>query len=125
MILVDTSVWVDHLRRGEPKLVALLEGARVAVHPFVIGEIACGNLSNRQTVVALLQDLPMAALADSDEVLTYIERHRLYGKGIGYVDTHLLASVALTEGAALWTRDKRLHKAAVSLRCAYLDSDSH
>jgi predicted nucleic acid-binding protein len=125
LILVDTSVWVDHLRRGEPKLVALLDSARVGTHPFIIGEIACGNLANRPVVVALLKDLPRATVADNDEVLTYIERHRLHGTGIGYVDAHLLASVALSGGTSLWTRDKRLHKAAMTLRCAYLDAESH
>jgi predicted nucleic acid-binding protein len=124
LILVDTSVWVDHLRRGDAQLVALLESAKVATHPFVIGEIACGSLANRQTVLALLQDLPMATVADSDEVLAYIERHRLYGKGIGYVDVHLLAAAALTADAALWTRDKRLLAAAQALRCAYLEQNS-
>jgi predicted nucleic acid-binding protein len=124
LILVDTSVWVDHLRRGDAQLVALLESAKVATHPFVIGEIACGSLANRQTVLALLQDLAMATVADSDEVLAYIERHQLYGKGIGYVDVHLLAAVALTADAALWTRDKRLLAAAQALRCAYLEQDS-
>ena len=121
MILVDTSVWVDHLRRGDTQLASLLENAKVATHPFVIGEIACGSLANRQTVLALLDDLPVATVADSDEVLDYIERHRLYGKGVGYVDVHLLAAVALTESARLWTRDKRLLAAAVSLRCAYVE----
>jgi predicted nucleic acid-binding protein len=125
LILVDTSVWVDHLRRGDDQLIALLESAKVATHPFVIGEIACGSLANRPTVLALLRHLPMATTADSEEVLAYIDRHRLYGKGIGYVDVHLLAAVALTEGASLWTRDKRLRSAAESLRCAYVDPDSH
>jgi len=125
LILVDTSVWVDHLRRGESRLIALLESAKVATHPFVVGEIACCSLANRQTVLALLQDLPMAAVADSDEVLAYIERHKLYGKGIGYVDVHLLAAVALTEDALLWTRDKRLRAAAASLRSAYVEPGSN
>jgi predicted nucleic acid-binding protein len=125
LILVDTSVWVDHLRRGDAQLIALLESANAATHPFVIGEIACGSLANRQTVLALLQDLPMATVADSDEVLAYIERHRLYGKGIGYVDVHLLASVALTQNASLWTRDKRLRAAAEALSQAYLEPGSH
>lgn len=124
MILVDTSVWVDHLRRGDVQLVALLESAKVATHPFVIGEIACGSLANRQAILGLLQDLPMATVADGDEVLAYIERHRLFGKGIGYVDVHLLAATALTEGTTLWTRDKRLRAAAESLRCAYLEPGS-
>ena len=125
MILVDTSVWVDHLRRGNAQLAALLENAKVMTHPFVIGEIACGSLAKRQIVLALLQDLPMATAADSDEVLAYIERHRLHGKGIGYVDVHLLAAIALTEGAALWTHDKRLRAVAESLHCAYIESDRH
>lgn len=125
MILIDTSVWVDHLRRGNAQLITLLEDAKAATHPFVIGEIACGSLAKRQTVLALLQDLPMTTVADSDEVLAYIERHRLYGKGIGYVDVHLLAAVALTPDAALWTRDKRLRTAAESLRCAFVEPDLH
>lgn len=125
MILVDTSVWVDHLRRGDGQLVALLESAKVVTHPFVIGEVACGSLAHRPAVLGLLLDLPMATVADSDEVLSYIELHRLYGKGIGYVDVHLLAAVALTGGATLWTRDRRLHAVAQSLRCAYVDPDSH
>jgi predicted nucleic acid-binding protein len=125
LIVVDTSVWVDHLRRGDTQLIALLESAKVATHPFVIGEIACGSLADRQTVLALLQDLPMATVADNDEVLAYIERHRLFGKGIGYVDAHLLAAVALTNGATLWTRDKRLHAAAESLGSAYAGSGTH
>lgn len=120
MILVDTSVWVDHLRRGcDPQLVALLEGASVIVHPFILGEIACGNLADRKMVLELLQDLPAASVADADEVLAFIERHRLIGKGIGYVDVHLLAAVALTDGASLWTRDKRLRAVADSLECSF------
>lgn len=125
MILVDTSVWVDHLRRGDAQLAALLESAAVIIHPFIIGEIACGSLADRQTVLELLQDLPMATVAEVDEVLGFIERHRLYGKGIGYVDAHLLASVALTDEAALWTRDKRLHAAADALGCSFRGPGSH
>lgn len=125
MILVDTSVWVDHLRRGDARLAALLESASVLVHPFIVGEIACGSLANRKTVLELLQDLPMAAAADADEVLGFIERHKLHGKGIGYVDVHLLASVALTEGAKLWTRDKRLRAAAQTLGYAHAESGAH
>lgn len=124
MILVDTSVWVDHLRRGDPQLAALLDSAAVLVHPFIVGEIACGNLAERKVVLELLQDLPAARVAEADEVLTYIERQRLSGKGLGYVDVHLLAAVALTVGASLWTRDKRLRAAAVSLRCSYTEAGS-
>lgn len=121
MILVDTSVWVDHLRRGDPGLVDLLERSAVAMHPFVIGEIACGSLRDRESVLELLQDLPAAVVADGDEVLQFIDRHVLHGKGIGYVDVHLLASVALTEGARVWTRDLKLRRVAAALGCAYPD----
>lgn len=119
MILVDTSVWVDHLRRGDPGLIDLLERSAVAVHPFVIGEIACGSLRDRESVLELLQDLPAAVVADNAEVLHFIERHALHGKGIGYVDMHLLASVALTEGTEVWTRDTKLRGAAELLGLAY------
>ena len=95
------------------------------MHPFVVGEIACGSLADRSAVLELLQDLPSASVAESEEVLGFIERHVVYGKGIGYVDVHLLASVALTEGAKLWTRDKRLHATADALGCAFLDATPH
>ena len=125
MILVDTSVWVDHLRSGDTQLVDLLERAKVITHPFVIGEIACGSLRNRSSILELLLDLPAAAVAEGEEVLGFIGRHALHGKGIGYVDVHLLASVALTEGAELWTRDKRLRGVAKALGCALQDSLAH
>jgi predicted nucleic acid-binding protein len=89
------------------------------MHPFVVGEIACGSLRDRESILELLQDLPPAVVADSDEVLRFIECHALHGKGIGYVDVHLLASVALTESAKVWTRDLKLHRIAVALGCAY------
>jgi len=122
LILVDTSVWVDHLRRGDPGLVDLLERSIVIVHPFVVGEVACGSLHNREAILELLQDLPAAAVAEGDEVLRFIESHVLHGKGIGYVDVHLLASVALTEGARIWTRDKKLRLVAQMMGCAYHDA---
>lgn len=125
MILVDTSVWADHLRRGDARLRALLDNARVLAHPFVVGEIACGSLSDRALVLELLNDLPMAAVADADEVLAFIDRQRIDGKGLGYVDVHLLAAVALTPGSVLWTRDKRLHAVATNLDCAYMQGDEH
>ncbi|MCC7049666.1 MAG: type II toxin-antitoxin system VapC family toxin [Alphaproteobacteria bacterium] len=112
MILVDTSVWIDHLRHGNAALAELLEAGQVLAHDFVIGELALGNLAGRDEVLALLRDLPAATAADADEVLAYIERHRLMGSGIGYVDAHLLASAALTPGARLWTRDSRLARVA-------------
>jgi predicted nucleic acid-binding protein len=124
LILVDTSVWVDHLRRGDAQLVDLLESNAVIMHPFVIGEIACGNLSDRALTLDLFHHLPGATVADTDEVLGYIERHRLHGKGIGYVDIHLLASTAIS-GAKLWTRDKRLLLVARELGCALVDASKH
>lgn len=118
MILVDTSVWVAHLRAGDPALAALLDGNRVAMHPFVLGELACGNLRRRAELLALLGRLPRVAVARDDEVLFFIERHALMGRGIGYLDAHLLAAVALDGGARLWTRDKRLHALAGELGLA-------
>jgi hypothetical protein len=125
LILVDTSVWVDHFRRGDPHLGGLLEQAKVLVHPFVIGEIACGSLSDRGVVLELLHHLPAALVADANEVLAFIEHHALHGKGVGYVDAHLLASVALTPSARLWTRDKRLLSVADGLGCSYAGAGPH
>lgn len=125
MILVDTSVWVDHLRRGDARLAALLETASVLVHPFIIGEIACGQLADRKVVLELLAELPAVSVADTEEVLGFVERHQLFGRGLGYVDVHLLAAVALTNGAVLWTHDKRLRVAAELLRCSYREAESH
>jgi len=122
LILVDTSVWIDHLRRGDPGLVDLLERSSVAMHPIVIGEVACGNLRDRVPILELLQDLPAVVVAEHDEVLRFIERQLLHGKGIGYVDAHLLAAVALTEGTKLWTRDKTLRLAAQALGFAHQDA---
>lgn len=110
---------MDHLRRGDARLIVLLEGAAVVMHPFIVGELACGSLADRQTVLALLRDLPMSAVAEPDEVLAFVERHRLWGHGIGYVDVHLLAAALLTNGCALWTRDMRLRKLALRLGCGY------
>lgn len=95
------------------------------MHPFVVGEIACGSLRDRLPVLELLQDLPAAAVAESQEVLEFIERRLLHSRGIGYVDVHLLASVALTEGSKLWTRDKRLRAVAVALGCAFQPTTAH
>lgn len=112
MILVDTSVWVDHLRKSDRGLAELLTVSNVLMHPFVIGELACGNLRNRDQILALLKDLPRAGVATDDEVLFFIERNTLMGRGLGFVDVHLLASVALHGTARIWTRDKRLRAAA-------------
>jgi predicted nucleic acid-binding protein len=111
VILVDTSVWIDHLRQSDPHLVDLLNGSLVLVHPFVVGELALGNLRDRD-VLGILGTMPQAIVAAPDEVLQFIAVHRLAGLGIGYVDAHLLASVRLMPGTALWTRDKRLSAAA-------------
>jgi len=121
MILADTSVWVDHLRDGTPALAAALEQGRVLTHPFVLGELACGNLKNRSEVLQLLGELPAAPMATDPEALDFIERRALMGRGIGYVDVHLLASVALAGTAQLWTRDKRLAAVAADLKLAYAE----
>ena len=107
MILVDTSVWVEHLRRGVPRLATLLQEGEVLIHPWVIGELACGHLRNRADVLELLQGLPAAVVARDSEVLVLIEREQLMGRGIGYVDAHLLASAKLSH-CQLWTQDRRL-----------------
>ena len=119
MILVDTSVWIDHLRSGEPLLVAGLEGGRVMMHPFVLGELACGNLANRSEVLELLGGLPAAPTATDPEALEFIERRTLMGRGIGYIDVHLLASIVLSDDARLWTRDRRLAAVATELDLAF------
>jgi len=115
MILVDTSVWIDHLRKGNTRLSSLLLNAGVLIHPFVVGELACGNLHNRNRILNLLGDLPTSRVADDREVLFFIERNELMGRGIGYIDAHLLASVSLFGGARLWTVDRKLNDVAVQL----------
>jgi predicted nucleic acid-binding protein len=118
VILVDTSVWVDHLRTGDKALAALLDDAAVLTHPFVVGELALGNLRRRETILKALSDLPHANVATDTEVLHFIDRQALFGHGIGYVDAHLLAAVRLTAGTQLWTNDKRLHGVAEQLGLA-------
>lgn len=118
MILADTSVWIDHLRRGDATLAAELEQGRVLVHPIVIGELACGTLRWRAAVLGLLRDLPAAPVATDDEALAFIESRRLTGQGIGYADVHLLASTVLAPGTRLWTRDRRLDRLARSIGVA-------
>lgn len=118
MILVDTSVWVDHLRRAEEMLTDLLDREQVLTHPFVIGELALGHLRQRDAVLEALQDLHQAMVARDEEVLRAIEHERLFGLGLGYVDVHLLASVRLTPDASLWTRDRHLLAAAERLSLA-------
>ena len=119
MILVDTSVWIDHLTKGLPLLAAALQADTVLMHPFVLGAVACGNLTNRREALRLLAALPSATVATDAEALDFIERRALMGRGIGYVDVHLLASLALTERGELWTRDRRLASVAADLGLAY------
>ena len=119
MILVDTSVWIDYLRVGNDRLAGLLDASQVQTHPFIIGELACGNLRNRTEVLSLLAGLPKTAAATDAEVLFLIDRHRLMGRRIGYIDAHLLASAALSSPVGLWTRDKRLAALAADLGVEY------
>lgn len=122
MILVDTSVWVDHLRSDNNMLVSLLESGLVLTHPFVIGELALGKLHQRNIVLSALFDLPSANVATGEEVLHCIERYSMFGRGIGYVDVHLLAAVRLTAGSRLWTHDGKLHTIATELSLAMKQS---
>jgi predicted nucleic acid-binding protein len=114
-VLVDTSVWVDHFRQGDASLRALLSRAEVECHPFIIGELACGLLRRRFEVLSLLERLPLVPVATDVEVMTFVERHRLMGCGIGWIDAHLLASASLGR-VLFWTRDRRLVKVAQTLQ---------
>jgi hypothetical protein len=118
VILVDTSIWVDHLRHGEERLATLLDHGQVLMHPFIMGELALGQLRQRQAVLADLMDLPTATVAGDDETMRLIEQESLYGMGIGYIDAHLLAAALLTSGATIWTRDRRFLVAAEKLSLA-------
>jgi predicted nucleic acid-binding protein len=119
VILVDTSVWVHHLRTMDKVLVRLLDIGTVLAHPFVIGELALGNLRQRHLTIRELHALPQATVATDQEVLHFIDRHQLHGISVGYVEAHLLASVSLTTNTMLWTRDKRLQAAAERLRLGW------
>jgi predicted nucleic acid-binding protein len=118
MVLVDTSVWIDHLHHGDATLASALEEGSVLTHPFVIGELACGNLRRRAEILRLLGELPQAPVASTAEVLEFIERRHLMGRGIGFVDAHLLASVTLAGSAMLLTSDRRLAAVATQLQSA-------
>lgn len=120
MVLVDTNVWIDHLRSGDPLLTRLLEAGDVYMHEYVIGELACGTLKNRKKILVLLEQLPRASTATHDEVMFFLERQQLMSRGLGYIDVHLLASVALETGLRLLTRDARLRTVAMERKCAYL-----
>jgi predicted nucleic acid-binding protein len=124
VILVDTGIWIDHFRVGDRQLTELLERSVVLSHPWVIGELALGNLGGRAEVLRLLADLPQATIAMPAELLALIEHRRLYGIGIGYAGAQLLAATMLTDGATLWTRDRRLRAAAKQLEVAYTPKTS-
>ena len=114
MTIVDTSVWIDHFRSGNDRLKGMLASESVSMHPFVVGELACGGLKNRSQILADLNSLPLAVPANHGEVLQLIEKHRLWGKGIGWIDAHLLAS-ALISKSYIWSMDKRLALVASAL----------
>ncbi len=118
MILVDTSIWVDHFRRGDLRLARFLDNGDVVMHPFVIGELALGYVPRIAETLNELRRLPMVTVGDNEEVLRFIVRRKLSGSGVGYVDAHLLAAAALAQETFLWTRDKRLHTVAQSLSLA-------
>ncbi len=118
MVLVDTSVWVSHLRNGCVELANLLNDGRVLCHPLIVGELACGNLKDRAAILSFLQLLPMSIEVEHEEILSFIENNRLMGKGMGYVDVHMIASAILT-GVPIWTLDKKLAQAADGLRIKY------
>ena len=118
MVLVDTSIWVAHLRDGNRQLEQLLMDAEVICHPFIIGELACGNISNRGEILSLLKSLPSAPVLEFDEFLFFIDENQLMRIGIGFVDVHILASAKLS-GTHLWTTDKRLNSAAINLSLNY------
>ena len=120
MILVDTSVWIDHFRRGDARLASLLDSGQVWCHDFVVGELACGRLERRTEILSYLNNLPRAATAEHAEVLGLVERRRLSGEGLGWIDVHLLAA-ALIDGLPLWTRDRALHAAAQRLGVGFAE----
>jgi len=114
-MLVDTSVWIDHVRRPEPQLIALLADNEVDTHPFVIGELACGHLRPRAELAVLMQDLPSLPTVDHNEAMLFLQQHRLHQSGVGWIDVHLLASTMLAR-TSLWTRDRHMATVARGLR---------
>ena len=115
MILADSSVWIDHLRKGDPHLADLLLREQIVMHTMVLGELACGSLEDRERVLLLWRRLPRLEAASDEIAMQFLERHRLMSRGIGYVDVHLLASAAERQGARLWTKDRRLADIAQEL----------
>ena len=122
VILVDTSIWIEHLRSHDQNLSTLLDRGLVLTHPFVVGELAVGNLRQRAMVLDNLRRLPKARLATDREVLDFIERNRLWGRGVGYLDVHLLVATKLSEFASFWTADNRLATVAAGLKLAHVVS---
>lgn len=118
MILVDTSVWISHFRQGNTRLIKLLNDGYVVCHPFIIGELACGHLKNRLEILTLLKALPTIIQAQHKEILQFIENNQLMGRGLGYVDVHLIASAKLSE-VLIWTADKKLAEASVNLGLSF------
>ena len=118
MVLVDTSIWVEHLHKGNRQLEQLLVDAEVLCHPFIIGELACGSIKNRKEILSLLKSLPSAPVPEFDELMFFIDENQMMGIGIGFVDVHLLASAQLSE-SFLWTADKKLNSAAIKLSLNY------
>lgn len=121
MILADSSVWIEHLRAGNESMAEALDLGEVLMHPFVFGELACGNLARRPNMLRDFSKLPFATVAAHSEVLEFIERYSLMGKGVGYIDVHLLASAAISDGTRIWSRDKRLMYIAEKLDLAFDD----
>ena len=115
MILADTSVWINHFRKGNKKLATLLNEGQVSCHRYIVGELACGNIQNRDEILTLLGALPGVQVADHEEIIHFISSHKLHGKGIGLIDAHLLASTLLS-GSMLWTLDKALASMAKTLK---------
>jgi predicted nucleic acid-binding protein len=119
VILVDTSLWVDHLRLANPTLEFLLQQRQVLCHPFVVGEVAMGSLRHRHSLLQMMDELPCAWVGSDGEVRRFVEKHSLFASGVGYIDAHLLVAVRLTPDGLLWTRDKRLHKVAADMSIAF------
>jgi len=124
MILVDTSVWIDHFRSNDDELKNQLASNNVLIHPFILGELACGNLKNRNEILKFLTGLAKSSVASDTEVLFFIEQQQLMGKGLGYIDNHLLAATALNNPSWFWTRDKRLKSIAESLSLHWKNNET-
>jgi hypothetical protein len=118
VILADTGIWIDHIAIADPRLYALLERGQVLIHPMVIGELSMGSFRSRQEMLADLEKLPKVQVGFHSDVLAFVDRHRLYGTGIGYIDAHLLVAARLTPHTKLWTRDRRLRVAAARFELA-------